>query len=128
MASSTTSDSSRPLIDYICENFIKGGAVQPGSNPGFCHALKLSYNTIDKSQLSVGPKSLGYRYKLSSDVPKFTIGLFTALMDELTTMACFRVGLPSPPGISLQMQTELVDRIIDLSTLSEIQVISVLSK
>ena len=120
-------DTNSSLIDYIYENFIKGGAIQKGSNPGFCHALKLSYNTIDKSKLSVGPNSLNYHYKLSSDVPKFTIGLLTALMDELTSCACFRVGSPCPPGVSLQMQTELVDY-IELSTFSEIKVMNVVTK
>lgn len=121
--------SSPSLVDYVYEHFVKGAAVQKGSNPGFGHALKLSYNTIDKSQLSVGPKSLNYCYKLSSDVPKFTVGLLTAIMDELSTNACFRVGLPCPPGVSLQMHTELVDH-IDLSTIheTEMNVINIVTK
>ena len=127
MASSAIEHSTSPLVDYVCEHFIKGGAVQKGSNPGFSHALKLSYNTIDKSQISIGPNSLNYCYKLSSDVPKLTLGLLTALMDELTTDACFRVGLPCPPGVSLQMHTELVDH-TELSTFTEINVINVVTK
>ncbi len=118
---------SSELVTYICENFIKGGAVQRGSNPGFSHAIKLSYNTIDKQRLSMGPKSLSYRYTLSQDVPKFTIGLLTALMDELSTDACFRVGLPCTPGVSLQMQTELDDH-MDLSSFTEINVVNIVTK
>ena len=90
--------------------FIKGGGLQPASKPGFAHSLKLSYNTIAKDKISVTNKNktLTYRYKLSEHVPKPTIGLYTALMDELTTNACFSSGSPSPPGVSLQMQTELL--------------------
>lgn len=120
------------LVDYIHENFIKGGAAQGGSNPGFNHAMKLSYHTIEKKRLSVEgpPKSLTYRYRLSSDVPKYTVGLFTALMDELSTNACFRVGLPSAPGVSLQMQTELVDgaNLSELKEGDEVDVINVVVK
>jgi acyl-coenzyme A thioesterase PaaI-like protein len=85
----------------------------PGSRPGFNHALKLSHQTMDPKRIqSIGTTSdpeLTYRYSLSPDIPKYSTGIFTALMDELSTDACFRVGLPSPPGLSLQFQTELVD-------------------
>jgi acyl-coenzyme A thioesterase PaaI-like protein len=115
------------LVDYIYSHFIKGGSVQKGSNPGFAHAMKLSYQTIDKNRFSVegpsnntsNPNCLSYRYRLSKDVPKWTVGLLTALMDELSTDACFRVGLPCPPGVSLQMQTELVDGTTSLTTEEE---------
>lgn len=88
--------------------FIKAGNSR--SQPGFGHALKLSYNLMAKERLTVtnNNKTLTYRYHLSDDVPKATVGLFTALMDELSTNACFAAGLPSPPGVSLQMQTELL--------------------
>jgi acyl-coenzyme A thioesterase PaaI-like protein len=121
------------MVDYIYSHFIKGGSVQRGSNPGFAHAMKLSYNTIDKNRLSVlvgGPKSLTYRYRLSNDVPKWTVSLLTALMDELSTSACFRVGLPCPPGVSLQMQTELIEG-ADLSSSSnmkEVDVVNIVTK
>jgi acyl-coenzyme A thioesterase PaaI-like protein len=91
-------------------NFIKLGNSQPASKPGFGHALTLSYNLIDKERLtlSANRKVLSYRYRLNDQVPKATTGLFTALMDELSTHACFGAGMPSPPGVSLQMQTELL--------------------
>ena len=65
-----------------------------------------------KRIISIGTSSnpeLVYRYTLSPDVPKYSTGLFTALMDELSTDACFRVGQPSAPGLTLQFQTELVN-------------------
>ena len=90
--------------------YLKACSHQPGSKPGFQHALKLSYNTIEKDRLSFGEgqKSLVYRYHFSDHVPKASVGVFTALMDELSTMACFRSSLPGPPGASVQMQTELL--------------------
>ena len=92
--------------------FIKGGGLQPASKPGFAHSLKLSYNTIAKDKLSVTNKNktLTYRYRLSEHVPKPSIGLYTALMDELSTDAFFVAGSPSPPGVSLQLQTELLTK------------------
>ena len=92
--------------------FIKGGNLQPGSKPGFAHSLKLSYNTITKDRISVTNqnKTLTYRYQLTEHVPKPSVGLYTALMDELSTNACFAAGSPSPPGVSLQMQTELLTK------------------
>jgi len=120
------------MIDYIYTHFMKAGSVQPGSNPGFGHAMKLSYNTMDLQRMSItGPKSLCYRYKLSPDVPRFTTGLLTALMDELSTVACFRVGLPSAPGLSLQMQTELIPSEqtgLMLDSLEELDIDTVVTK
>jgi uncharacterized protein (TIGR00369 family) len=103
----------KPLEKVL--NFIKLGNSQPSSKPGFGHALKLSYNLIDKERLTISAnrKVLSYRYRLNEQVPKATIGLFTALMDELSTNACFGAGMPSPPGVSLQMQTELLKPIED---------------
>ena len=118
-------------IDSIY-GFVKGAALQPGSNPGFGHATKLSYNLIDKQRFSItGPKSLCYRYKLSPDVSKYTTGLLTALMDELSPYPCFRVGQPSAPGLSLQMQTELVPSKqtgLALESLEELEIDSVVTK
>lgn len=90
--------------------FIKAGNLRASSKPGFGHALKLSYNIIAKERFSIDnkTKTLTYRYQFSEHVPKPSIGLYTALMDELSTDACFMVGSPSPPGVSLQMQTELL--------------------
>jgi len=103
------SKSSAAVVESVLA-FIKGGNTRPGSKPGFGHALKLSYNLMAKEHLSVTNrnKTLSYRYRLSEDIPKATVGLYTALMDELSTNACFAAGLPSPPGVSLQMQTELL--------------------
>lgn len=103
------------VVDYLFHHFKKGQALLAGSRPGFGHALKLSHQTMDPQRvLSTGEdpnhKLWSYRYQLSPDVPKYSVGLFTALMDELSTDACFRAGLPSPPGVSLQMQTELVSK------------------
>lgn len=102
------------IIDYVMLHFKKGQTLLSGSRPGFCHALKLSHSTIDPSRISIGSsdkKQWNYRYQLSSDVPQYSVGLLTALMDELSTDACFRVGLPAPAGLSLQMQTEVVDKV-----------------
>lgn len=86
----------------------------PGSKPGFNHAMKLSHQTMDRNRIhSIGTPSspeLIYRFTLSTDIPKYSTGIFTSLMDELSTDACFRIGLPSAPGLSLQFQTEIVDK------------------
>ena len=129
------------LIEYIHSHFVKGGSSQIGARPGFAHALKLSYHLIDNKRVNLdGPddKYYNYRYALSEDVPKFTIGLLCAAMDELSTNACFRVGLPAPPGMSLQMQTELVPRTnskgkyyenpLDDPTLKELDMITCVTK
>jgi acyl-coenzyme A thioesterase PaaI-like protein len=113
----------KAVVDYLFQNFKKGQSLLAGSRPGFCHALKLSHQTMDPQRvISIGDddsssnlnnhnkKLWSYRYQLSPHVPKYTVGLLTALMDELSTDACFRVGLPSPPGVSLQMQTEVVSK------------------
>lgn len=118
--------SSAAVVETVLA-FIKGGNLQPASKPGFGHALKLSYNLMAKEHLTVTNrnKTLSYRYKLSQDVPKATVGLYTALMDELSTNACFAAGLPSPPGVSLQMQTELLVK--DLPT-GEIDIVNTVTK
>lgn len=110
----TTAKFAGSLVDYVMLHFKKGQTLLPGSRPGFSHALKLSHSTIDPSRISIGDstkKQWNYRYRLSPHVPKYSVGLFTALMDDLSTDACFRVGLPSAPGLSLQMQTEVVDKV-----------------
>ena len=109
--------------------FIKGGNSRPASKPGFGHALKFSYNLMAKERLTITDhnKTLTYRYHLCDDVPKATVGLFTALMDDLSTNALFAAGLPSPPGVSLQMQTELlVKKTEDLPT--EIDIVNRVTK
>ena len=116
------------LIDYIIHGFVKGGSVQKGSRPGFAHALKLSYPLFEKSRLTVLPdkNTMTYRYPLASHQAT-TVGLLTALMDELTTVARFAVGQPSPPGVSLQMQTELVESTSSLSSLSSLDQVDVVN-
>jgi len=106
----TSSKTSAAAMNNVID-FIKAGNLQKASQPGFAHALKLSYNTIDKSQLSTtAPNDLRYHYSLSADVPRYSVGLLSAIMDELSTDACFRAADPCPPGVSLQMQTQwLVD-------------------
>jgi len=90
--------------------FLKGGGLQPGSKPGFGHSLRLSYNTLNKERVSVSDnkKTLTYRYCFAEHATHPSVGLYTALMDELTTDACFIAVSPHPPGVSLQMQTELL--------------------
>lgn len=96
------------VLDFVYHSFVKGGCTQKGARPGFAHALKLSYQLMDRSRLSTTSKTnLNYRFKLSDDIPKITMGFFMAAMDEMTTNACFRVALPCQPGVSVQMQTEL---------------------
>ena len=123
MTAPRSPSSSKVVLDYVYSHFIKGAAVQKGSQPGFAHALQLSYQTLDRQRLSVDlpdrcshssssssqnrDNFLIYLYQTSVDhVPKLTMGLLTAVMDELTTVALFRTGLPSPPGVSLHMSTE----------------------
>jgi len=90
--------------------FLKSGGLEAGSKPGFSHFLRLSYNTLAKERISVtdDKKTLTYRYGFSDYVSRPSVGLYTALMDELSTSACFAAGSPHPPGVSLQMQTELL--------------------
>lgn len=106
--------SSRKVVEYLMSHFKKASMILPGSTPGFNHALKLSYQTMDPARIvSIGTAShpeLTYRYSLSPDVPRYSTGLLTALMDEISTDACFRVGMPSAAGLTLQFQTELVDK------------------
>ncbi len=107
------SKNSAAVIDYLLLNFKKASELLPGSRPGFNHALKLSSSTIEPKRISVGDPQHGdwtYRYELSQHVTKYSVGLLTALMDELSTDAVFRVGSPAAPGLSLQMQTEVVDK------------------
>jgi acyl-coenzyme A thioesterase PaaI-like protein len=109
--------------------FIRGGnLLGPGSKPGFAHAMKLSYNTMAKERLTLGGpnhKDLVYRYKFSEHVPTPSVGLLTAIMDELSTNAVFGVGLPAAPGLSLQMQTHIY--VFDLPT-TEIDVVNKITK
>merc|ERR1711862_756986 len=93
----------------------KSGSLSSDSTPGFAHALMLSYNTISKERYSadVEKKTLTYAYQFGDDVTnnnKPSVGLLSALQDELGTQAMFGAGLPCPPGASLQMCTELVDK------------------
>lgn len=134
------SASSKEVVDYVLSTFVKGAMLQKGCRPGFAHALKLSYPTIDASRVSADEdNSLSYRYKLSPDIPYFTVGLCTALMDELSTDACFRVGRPSAPGLSLHLETQLISpiggssrnetlpKLLDPST-KEVDIINVVTK
>jgi len=108
-------------------NFMKVGSLQPASTPGFSHALKLSHNTILKDNISAGPKTLTYRYRFGSrDVPEATLGIYCALMDELSTSALFAVGQPSAPGASLQFQTELLDE--NFQSVREVDVVNTVTK
>lgn len=95
-------------VKKLALQFIKSGNLI-GQQPGFAHALKLGYNQIDKTRLSVdvGRRTLTYRYRFSEHVPNATAGILTAMMDELTTIACFALGGPCPPGASVQMHTEV---------------------
>lgn len=123
---SSSNDAVVPLI----MDFIKGGNSQPASKPGFGHAIKLSYNGIAKERLSWNEtkKSLTYRYKFVDTLAAST-GLLVALMDELTTDACFGYGQPSAPGLSLQMQIQLVSGGgPSLSTYSELDIVSTVTK
>lgn len=88
--------------------FIKSGSLR-SQQPGFSHALKLGYNQIDRTRLSIdaGRRALTYRYRFSEDVPRATAGLLMALMDELSTTAAFALRGPCPPGASIQMHTEI---------------------
>lgn len=86
-------------------DFMKGGALQKGSNPGFAHALQLTYNTIDRSRLSVQGSSLHYHYT-TPPATQTTTGLLLAILDELTTTAQIAAKCPCPPGVTLHMQIE----------------------
>ncbi|CAB9497331.1 ankyrin containing protein (ISS) [Seminavis robusta] len=122
-----SSRSSTKALESVL-NFIKGGNLQPGSKPGFAHGLNLSYNQIAKERLSLSDnrKVLTYRYSLNDhQVPKATAGLFSALMDECSTNAIFASGMPSPPGVSLQMQTELLQ---PLDNVQEFDIINIVTK
>lgn len=121
--------SSKKNVVPLIMDFIKGGNSQPASKPGFGHAVKLSYNVIAKERLSWNEtkKSLTYRYKFVNNTPAST-GLLVALMDELTTDACFGYGQPSAPGLSLQMQMQLVSGGPLLSTYSELDIVSTVTK
>jgi acyl-coenzyme A thioesterase PaaI-like protein len=127
MTAATSSRSAAALESVL--NFIKAGNLQPASKPGFGHALKLSYNTISKERLSIdSEQSLTYRYRFSPDVPKPSIGILTAIQDELSTNACFRVGQPSAPGLSLQMQTELLVKDFPASAMEEMDILNTVTK
>eukprot|EP00545_Synedropsis_sp_CCMP1620_P000857 CAMPEP_0119030078 /NCGR_PEP_ID=MMETSP1176-20130426/40850_1 /TAXON_ID=265551 /ORGANISM="Synedropsis recta cf, Strain CCMP1620" /LENGTH=307 /DNA_ID=CAMNT_0006986443 /DNA_START=53 /DNA_END=976 /DNA_ORIENTATION=- len=119
--------SSSSKVLPLVVGFIKGGNKQPASKPGFGHALKLSYNLIAKEKLSWKEKILTYQYKFTEDVDKATPGLLMAIMDELTTNACFGVGQPSAPGVSLQMQVELAADVQALQS-DEMDVVSTVVK
>jgi acyl-coenzyme A thioesterase PaaI-like protein len=113
---------SSSIVPLILE-FIKGGNMQAASKPGFGHALRLSYNLISKERLTWEDKTLTYRYTFTEHV---STGAFMAIMDELTTNACFGVGQPSAPGVSLQMQMELTKVPLDL--LKEVDIVSTVVK
>lgn len=105
-------------------SFIKAGSLLSGSKPGFAHALKLSHSFLieESERLSVTNqnKTVTYRYPIKvkkDDTPTVSIGFFTALMDELSTHTCFTAGLPGAPGASLQMQTELLVKDLNLALL-----------
>jgi len=108
--------------------FIRGGNLLNGSKPGFSHALKLSYNTISKERLSIGSGSLSYRYSFCEHVQNPTLGLFVALMDELSTDAVFRVGLPAAPGATLQMQAEIIDNELPTNDIDIVNTVTKLGK
>jgi len=109
-------------------DFIKSGSMQPASKPGFGHALKLSYNLISTENLSWnGENTLTYRYKFTRHVGKPTPSLLLAIMDELTTNACFGVGKPSAPGLSLQMQMEITHG-TGLDSFNELDVVNTVVK
>lgn len=109
------------ILDTVLSLLRAGeGFARDGSKPGFSHALKLSYNTIAKERFSIGHKTLTYRYELCKDVNKPTVGLFCALQDDLSTLAIFSAGFPVPPGVSLQMQTELIEKKIPTAQVIDI--------
>lgn len=112
----------KALVDYVVNSFLKGAAIQKGAQPGLAHALQLSYNTIDRNRLSVNDNTLTYRYPTMGK--EQTLGLWMALMDELSTDACFSTGRPAAPGLSLQMQMELLDQNIP----NEIDVVNIVTK
>eukprot|EP00934_Nitzschia_sp_Nitz4_P006210 Nitzschia sp. Nitz4//scaffold120_size68122//3266//5905//NITZ4_006035-RA/size68122-processed-gene-0.44-mRNA-1//-1//CDS//3329534251//6200//frame0 len=116
------------VVDRVVSDYFKAMCWLKRGKPGFSQYLKVSYKTLDKKRLSVGPKSLSYRYQLSENVPKYSIGLLTALMDELSTAACYRVGGPASPGLSVQMQTELVGERTSLDDLKEVDIINHVTK
>ena len=96
------------VIQIVCN--------QAALTPGFTHALRLSYNLISKQHLTWNDdddddnnvaRTLTYRYKFGKQVGKPTAGLLLAIMDEISTSACFGAGNPSAPGVSIQMHLEL---------------------
>ena len=103
-------------------DFIKSGNAQPGSKPGMAHALKLSYNLVDKAAFhyDAASKTLTYRYKFTNDIPKPSVGLLTALQDESVAFSSFAVGRPCSPGASLQMQTELLVSSLDSISVGDV--------
>lgn len=142
-----TSTACSPAVELILQ-FIKAGNKQAASTPGFGHALKLSYNLISKKHLTwteadtaTGPRTnsdttgtLTYRYKFTENIGRPTSGLLLAIMDELTTDACFGAGKPSAPGVSLQMHLELCHgmkhpvRLSEARHLQELDVVSTVVK
>ena len=94
---------------------LKIGNDQPASTPGFAHALKLSFHLISRKDLTWNDAdaTLTYRYKFGGEHvgsrrhTHTTVGLLLAIMDEISTSACFGAGTPSGPGVSLHMQLEL---------------------
>lgn len=66
-----------------------------------------------------------YRYRFSPDVNKASPGLYSALMDELSTAALFSAGLPASPGVSLQMHVELLE---PLSATNDIDIVNTVTK
>ena len=91
--------------------FIKGASLQESSKPGFQHALRLSYNLIEKEKLEWNKEDdcLTYRYQFrNGSIGSPTAGVLFAIMDELQTNALFGANQPSAPGLTLQMQLESV--------------------
>mmetsp|Transcript_27143 Transcript_27143/g.76358 ORF Transcript_27143/g.76358 Transcript_27143/m.76358 type:complete len:406 (-) Transcript_27143:73-1290(-) len=106
----TTEMSDDPNIRSI-QHFVKNGNIQSYCEPGFNHLLQLSFHTMDWDQLQWDPSTstLIYNYTFDSNTKlKPSTGVFTALMDELSTNACFVYQQPSPPGWSIHIHTKLL--------------------
>ena len=88
-------------------NFVKAGAFQRGSNPGFSHALQLTHNTIHPSKLTIADegKRVLYKYHTSTGTKPST-SLLLAILDEFTTNSQPAFRYPCAPGVTLHMQLE----------------------
>lgn len=123
-----THTSPEAMVDKLASNYFKAMCLGKGGKIGFSHHLKVSYNTIDKNRITVGPDSMTYRYKLSETIPRFSVGLLTALMDELSSSVFYRVGNPGTPGLSVQMQTALLADKKTLDGMDEIDIVNIATK